>query len=446
MEISSDYALSYTGAGELWYNDSLTAIDFGSEYANKTVEFSMKVCGSADPERTTEGLGFIKSDKSWLGIGIEREKISTMDTWSTITGTWVLDENGKMLTSAGDYSGNCERYTIYIKDVKINKVYTENELSALAVMTSASSYISHYAIGNPINGTKISNNGFRAGCGIDDVRPSRGYMLSKAAIKSIIDLGYDTLSFTITTSPNGGVSTAEYVELWISGGAIDWLMSEPDLGSTIFMSGSRVEIDLVALYADISSSDGLGFMLRIDESTYYTAAADYLTLSDFSFGVLPANVKALAVMASANSYVSNWGVGNPINGTKLSSNSFQAGCGMDGSYTRRGYMLSKAAIKSVIDLGFDTVSFTVTTSPSGTNEAPGYIELWISGGAVDWINSTPDIGATIYASGSTVEIDLVKLYADISESNGVGFILRTDETTYYTAAADYLMLSDISVS
>ena len=117
-----DYKLDYTGEGG-WYNNTLTAIDFGTEYANKTVTFTMDVCGTADPDKETNMLGLMASDFSWLGLGIDRSYISTTATWTNVTGTWTLDESGKMWTSIGDLSGNCEPYSLYIKDITVTFVY-----------------------------------------------------------------------------------------------------------------------------------------------------------------------------------------------------------------------------------------------------------------------------------------------------------------------------------
>ena len=442
----SEYALDYTAWDRNWYNTDMTYIDFGIENAGKTIEFSMQVCGTADPDGVKEVLGLEKSDGSWIGITIPRAKISTTASWSTVTGTWVLDENGKMKTAAADYSGDCEPFTIYIKDVTATKVYSANELSALSVMTTASSYVAYMYAGTPSQGTKLSFNSFRALGGMDNTSGRRGFMLSKAAIKSIIDFGYETLSFKITTSSYNNAAVPGYVMLWISGGAVDWALNDAD---AIYASGSTVEIDLLQMYDDIvlrGSDAGLGFVLRTDESTDAAGAA-YITLSDISVGVYSADdLDALSVMTTASNYVAYMYAGTPSQGTKVSVNKFRALGGMDNSglSSRRGFMLSKAAIKSIIDLGYQSMSFTITTSSYGGAAVPGYVMLWISGGAVDWALNDAD---AIYASGSTVMIDLTALYDDIVTKNsdaGLGFVLRTDESTDAAGAA-YITLSDISV-
>ena len=120
--VDCDYVLDYTWAtsGYNWYNPTRTAIDFGAEYANKTVTFSMKVCGTASATGE-EVLGFIGTD-GYPAIYIDRSKLSTTDTWSTITGTWTLDENGKMQTSAMCWNDSYEFYSIFIKDAAVVSV------------------------------------------------------------------------------------------------------------------------------------------------------------------------------------------------------------------------------------------------------------------------------------------------------------------------------------
>ena len=121
-KVFSDYALSYESGGA-FYNETLTAIDFGAEYANRTIAFTMDVCGTA-PAEGTALLGFLNSSKTWYQLVIEREKLSTTETWSTITGTWTLDGEGKMWTSAICWDDNNRHsYSIYIKNVEVFSDY-----------------------------------------------------------------------------------------------------------------------------------------------------------------------------------------------------------------------------------------------------------------------------------------------------------------------------------
>ena len=114
--------LSYESGGD-YYNTTLTAIDFGVEYANKTVAFTMDVCGNA-PAEGNALLGFMASDKSWYQLVIDREKLTTPGVWNTITGSWKLDSEGKMWTSAICWSDNDRpSYSIYIKNAKVFSEY-----------------------------------------------------------------------------------------------------------------------------------------------------------------------------------------------------------------------------------------------------------------------------------------------------------------------------------
>ena len=114
-----DYILKYVGSDGNYYNKELTAIDFGAEYANKTIEFSMDVCGNA-PAEGEALLGFVQSDMKWYQLVIDRSALSTTETWTTITGTWKLDGEGKLWTSAICWHDTDRHpYVIYIKNAKV---------------------------------------------------------------------------------------------------------------------------------------------------------------------------------------------------------------------------------------------------------------------------------------------------------------------------------------
>ena len=371
----------------------------------------------------------------------------------TIQGIGVMSSNDAMQFTLKDM----KTYS-YAESVNAgwdpDSVYTANE-KALAIMTTSSSYEAHYYAGTPGGGTKLTSDSFKALGGMGG-SGRRGFMLSKAAIKSLLDLGFGTMSFEVNTSSYSGNPVPGYVYLWISGGTTEWIINTPDLGADVYASGSTVEIDLVAMYNDIvqrGSDAGLGFVLRTDASTDASTAA-YITLSDISLSVnegwdpnpvYTANENALLIMTSASSYIESYGVGSPVNPTKVDSNTFKAQCGFN---IRRGYVLSKTAIKSIMDLGFGTMSFTLTVTPNDVTAAAGYVNFFITGATAysDYLLTSADLGTTIYASGRTVEIDLAKLYVDINAAgkDGLGFYLMSDASTDYTAAANWLTLSNIS--
>ena len=288
-----DYALEYTGSDGGWFNPTLTGIDFGAEYANKVVDFSMKVCGTADPDKTTEMLGFVKTDKSWLGMGIERAKISTMSAWSTITGTWTLDENGKMWTSAADYSGNCERFSIYVKDVTVLSVKTAEESGALNILTTAGSYYKDYYYGQP---TAFSTDENNVTISVYKGFGGSGFLLKNTAVKAIYDLGISEISFTISTG--GGYCGILFYE---DAEGLDYLSNSYTVKDTetlspkpvyIYADGARVTVNIAALVNCSAfmnatpgiASGGIAFNVLTSAGWSPCQSNSTVTLSDITVG------------------------------------------------------------------------------------------------------------------------------------------------------------------
>ena len=114
-----EYALEFSTSTGAWNNQNLTTIiDLGSGYAGKTLAVSMMVCGTANAEGE-EKLGF----NVYRTFAIPREKLSSM-TWSEVTGTCTLDENGQWNVGACCWGEPLEAYCIYVKDVTYEPYYT----------------------------------------------------------------------------------------------------------------------------------------------------------------------------------------------------------------------------------------------------------------------------------------------------------------------------------
>ena len=280
-----DFSYALSGGGG-WFNPNFTGIDFGAEYAHKTVVFSMKVCGTANPDKTSEMLGFVKTDKSWIGMVIGRAKISTMDSWSTITGSWALDASGKMLTSACDYSGGYENYSIYIKDITVLKAYSADEASALNVLTTASSWSSHYHGGGVYLFTKLSINSFQT-IPVAGFSGKYGFNLTKSAISSILDAGFATMSFKVTLSQLNAYSVPTYMCVYPDkDGVMGWQLTTPDAdaeyyGGGYYVSGRTVKVNLDVLNNNVTG--GLNFVFQDTTEWGNIASPCYVTFSDFEF-------------------------------------------------------------------------------------------------------------------------------------------------------------------
>ena len=114
-----------------------------------------------------------------------------------------------------------------------------------------------------------------------------------------------------------------------------------------------------------------------------------------------------------------------------------------------GFMFKKEAIEALVEANFVTVSFKITTESYESGDVPGFANIYASGISVNkyhisMANGTPYSNEDIaYASGSVVEIDLVKLLAEPNFSEGLKFILKTAAASGHAANAPaYLVMSD----
>ena len=129
-EITTYYAYDYSAANHSWWIDQ-SAIDFGSEYANKEVYVTLTICGNADPNKTASmGLWGYKSASEIGSLNaISREQLSTYQNWSKVTFKCQLDANGKWLISPGINASIYENFTIFVKDVEVYEYYTKTGAS-----------------------------------------------------------------------------------------------------------------------------------------------------------------------------------------------------------------------------------------------------------------------------------------------------------------------------
>ena len=95
-----------------------------------------------------------------------------------------------------------------------------------------------------------------------------------------------------------------------------------------------------------------------------------------------------------------------------------------------GFMFNKQSIEVMVDEGYKTISFKMTTEAYKTNPIPGFVNVYASGvDAASYQLSTNNgtrNGAedVFYASGSVVEIDLSKLLKQSDFKDGLKFVLK----------------------
>ena len=118
---------AYASQSGSWQSYETVAVDLGSENANKTVTLTMQVCGNAPANIPNGSLGLFydvvqnadpaDADFVW----IDTDKISMLDTWSTVTMTVKTDATGKVYLSAAykQDNGKILPFSIFMKDVQV---------------------------------------------------------------------------------------------------------------------------------------------------------------------------------------------------------------------------------------------------------------------------------------------------------------------------------------
>ena len=117
---------AYASQSGSWQSYETVAVDLGSQYANQKVMLTMQVCGNAPANIPNGSLGLFydvvqnadPADADF--IWIDTDKISTLDTWSTVTITVKTDATGKAYLSAAykQDNGKILPFSIFIKNVE----------------------------------------------------------------------------------------------------------------------------------------------------------------------------------------------------------------------------------------------------------------------------------------------------------------------------------------
>ena len=347
-------------------------------------------------------------------------------------------------------------FVMIISVLPLQLVAAEN-VSGLQWFAQESSYADHY-YGTFQGVSTISENSVRI---LADENTNSynhiGFMLKKEVIESLVDEGYKRLSFKATTEAYESNDNPGFLNVYVSDVDVADYQYSKDNGvisnnvDIYYASGSVISIDLVTLCNNANFTDGLKFVLKKAAATGNAAGAPaYLVMSDITLKKTEPEegVKWFADKTSyANHYYGCFG-----GLTVLTEDSVRILAEENTtSYDHIGFMLKRNIIKSMIDEGYETVSFKVTTEAYQSNPNPGYACVYASGVKVADYQLSIDNGIMVennevdihYPSGSVVTIDLVKLYENASFKEGLKFVLPTAPAWANKAGAPaYLVLSD----
>ena len=119
-----------------------------------------------------------------------------------------------------------------------------------------------------------------------------------------------------------------------------------------------------------------------------------------------------------------------------------------------GMQLTRYAISEMISLGFRYLSFTATLEAISSGKTPTYVDIYTyvdaseSSFAVSTCDSKdPDNYEFYYASGREIVLDLLGLYACLTDSYGYGLILVLSDGLYWNATnGGCITIGDIELS
>ena len=135
----AEYEVKYTASASQigsWQSYESTELSFGEENANTTLMVSMDVCGNAPATLVNSRFGIFNDEapdmpatENHQFIWIDADKISSVDTWNTITVQLKTNSEGKCYL-AGVYDqadGKIAPYSIFIKNVQVASAIVDGE-------------------------------------------------------------------------------------------------------------------------------------------------------------------------------------------------------------------------------------------------------------------------------------------------------------------------------
>ena len=277
-----------------------------------------------------------------------------------------------------------------------------------------------------------------------------GFRLTKNAIKSMIDAGYKTVEFKMTTAAYEEGNIPTYINAFAFGVYPSTYQSSYTNATVqgtdaYYASGSVLKLDLVELYYN-GLTDGLRFILKNNNGGGgANGAPAYVVLSEFQFTKDDVAETPIGQMTLAASYENgeNGEFGGVTavgeNGTRILANA------KDGV---AGFQLKRSAVEKLLTFGVNEMTFTLETAAYNGGAVPAYVVL--DAAAADYVVNCETVAAKIdgsklyFAAGTQITIRLQKLYADMTYTDGLEFVLLNGDTWASGSESAYLTLSGLT--
>ena len=419
VTFATDYILKFDSAEE--YSEMPYTLDLGDEYAYKTVEFEMEVCGTLANAIGAEGLGLADLSKTYELI-IPRASLASTETWTKVKGLWTLNEKGQLVAYTMFKSEEAEKvYEMYIRNFTVVSADDAN------VLLMTSNY-GNYKYGTFGGVERIDEKGVSILANAGE--QASGFVLKTAAVQKMVDMGMKEITFTLGVSAYNSNPVAGYVYLYTSVANTSYIVNISDAAAkkangAYFAAGSTITINLYDFLVAIGTGDGLNFCLTNQAAWGTDASPAYVTLTNFAYTY----ASALEIMFNASSYVSQPFHGKFSGVEKVGENG--AKILAEQVAGNPGFILTKAAIRNMVNRGATQVSFTVNFEVYGTGALPGYLCIY-AGSTRDYlVNLSESVillneNAIFVSAGQTITIDLVKLLEVIGDTTGLEFNIFKD--------------------
>lgn len=277
-----------------------------------------------------------------------------------------------------------------------------------------------------------------------------GFRLTKTAIKSMIDAGYKTVEFKMTTAAYEEGNIPTYINAFAFGVYPSTYQSSYTNATVqgtdaYYASGSVLKLDLVELYYN-GLTDGLRFILKNNNGGGgANGAPAYVVLSDFQFTKDDVAETPIGQMTLAASYEN--GENGEFGGvTAIGENGAQILANATDGIA--GFELKRSAVEKLLTFGVNEMTFTLNTAAYNGGAVPGYVVL--DAAAEDYIVNCETVAAKIdgsklyFAAGTQITIRLQKLYADMTYTDGLEFVLLNGDTWESGSETAYLTLSGLT--
>ena len=279
-----------------------------------------------------------------------------------------------------------------------------------------------------------------------------GFMLKKEAIESMVADNYDILSFKLTTEAYESNPVPGFVDVYASGVNIESYQLSIENGTQngsediYYPSGSIVKINLINLLNDPKFTEGLKFILKKAAASGNAAGAPaYLVLSDFELvrgAVAKTPFEQMTFKESYDSHTNGEFGGIAAIGEKSVKILAKEVDGMS------GFMLTKSAVETFLKLRANELTVTLNTSAYESGSKLEYVVL-DSTAPADYVADYENVAAKVegnklyFKSGTEITIHLAKLYADITDEDGLKFALLNGDSWKNGGTTAYLTLDNI---